>query len=76
MGLMGLWHGFAVQYIVYGLYHALLLIGHDLFARWNTSHKLWRDTLVWRAAGVVVTSQFVCFGFLIFSGHLSLGWFQ
>jgi membrane protein involved in D-alanine export len=72
MGLMGLWHGFAVQYIVYGLYHALLLIGHDLFTRWNTAHKLWRDTLTWRVAGVALTSQFVCFGFLIFSGHLSL----
>jgi membrane protein involved in D-alanine export len=76
MGLMGLWHGFAGQYLVYGLYHALLLIGHDLFTRWNTVHALWRDTLVWRAAGVAVTIQFVSFGFLIFSGHLSLSLFQ
>jgi membrane protein involved in D-alanine export len=72
MGLMGLWHGFAAQYLVYGLYHALLLIGHDLFTRWNTVHKVWRDTLIWRFAGVALTSQAVCFGFLIFSGHLSL----
>jgi membrane protein involved in D-alanine export len=76
MGLMGLWHGFAGQYLAYGLYHALLLIGHDLFTRWNRVHALWRDTLVWRMAGVVLTSQFVCFGFLIFSGHLSPRWFQ
>ena len=76
MGLMGLWHGFAVQYIVYGLYHALLLIGHDLFARWNTGHKLWRDTLAWRVVGVALTSQVVCFGFLIFSGHLNVTWLQ
>jgi membrane protein involved in D-alanine export len=73
MGLMGLWHGFAVQYILYGVYHSLLLVGHDLFTRWNTTHKLWRETRVWHVAGIVLTTQAVCFGFLIFSGHLSLG---
>jgi membrane protein involved in D-alanine export len=72
MGLMGLWHGFAAQYLIYGLYHALLLIGHDLFTRWNTVHKLWRETFLWRLAGIALTSQAVCFGFLIFSGHLRL----
>jgi membrane protein involved in D-alanine export len=55
---------------VYGLYHAMLLIGHDLFSRWNAVHRLWRDTPAWRAAGILLTSQFVCLGFLIFSGHL------
>jgi membrane protein involved in D-alanine export len=71
MGLMGLWHGFAVQYIAYGVYHAVLLTGHDLFSRWNKSHAVWGDSLGWRCAGIVVTSQFVCVGFLIFSGHLN-----
>jgi membrane protein involved in D-alanine export len=70
MGVMGLWHGFAVHYLVYGLYHALLLIGHDVFSRWNRVHRVWGDTRAWRLAGIIVTSQFVCFGFLIFSGHL------
>jgi len=70
MGLMGLWHGFAVHYLVYGLYHAVLLIGHDLFTRWNNVHRAWGNTPLWRLAGILVTSQFVCFGFLIFSGHL------
>jgi membrane protein involved in D-alanine export len=70
MGLMGLWHGFAVQYIGYGLYHATLLTCHDLFSRWNKAHQVWGDTFGWRCAGIVLTSQCVCFGFLIFSGHL------
>jgi membrane protein involved in D-alanine export len=70
MGLMGLWHGFALQYLVYGLYHAAMLIGHDVFTRWNKVHNLWGDSLRWRAAGVALTSQAVCFGFLIFSGRL------
>jgi membrane protein involved in D-alanine export len=70
MGLMGLWHGIEAQYIVYGLYHAALLTSHDLFSRWNKQHRLWGDSFAWQAAGVFVTAQFVCFGFLIFSGHL------
>ncbi len=72
MGLMGLWHGFEVQYIGYGLYHGALLTGHDIFSRWNKTHRLWGDGLLWRAAGILLTAQAVCFGFLIFSGHLKL----
>jgi membrane protein involved in D-alanine export len=71
MGLMGLWHGFAAQYIAYGLYHGALLTGHDIFSRWNKTHQLWGEGFVWRAAGVLLTVQAVCFGFLIFSGHLN-----
>jgi membrane protein involved in D-alanine export len=69
-GLMGMWHGLAPQYIVYGLYHAALLIGYDVFARWNEAHGVWKNSLPWRAAAIVVTFHLVAFGFLIFSGHL------
>lgn len=72
MGLMGLWHGFALHYVAYGLYHAALLIGNDLFNRWNKQHKFWGDGALWRCAGVALTCQSVCFGFLIFSGHFSI----
>ena len=34
-GLMGLWHGIEPYYLLYGLYHGTLLVGHDLFTRWN-----------------------------------------
>lgn len=69
-GLIGLWHGFEPHYILYGLYHAALLIAHDLFGRWNKTHQVWKDTPVYRAAGIFITFNFVCFGFLVFSGHL------
>jgi hypothetical protein len=32
--------------------------------------QAWTASPLWRAAGVVVTLDLVCFGFLIFSGRL------
>jgi membrane protein involved in D-alanine export len=72
MGLMGLWHGLEPRYIGYGLYHGALLTGHDVFSRWNKQHRLCGDGPLWHALGVLLTVQAVCFGFLIFSGHLSI----
>jgi membrane protein involved in D-alanine export len=70
-GLMGLWHGVEAHYLLYGLYHAGLLIGHDLFARWNQRRRLWGEGRLWQAAGIALTFNLVCFGFLLFSGHLT-----
>ena len=69
-GLMGIWHGTAPHYILYGLYHGGLLAGYDAFSRWNKQRKLWGNSPWWRAAEVFATFQCVCFGFLLFSGHL------
>ena len=73
-GAMGVWHGTATHYLVYGVYHACLITAHDVFARWNKPRadapcKLWGDSLVWNIGGALVTFQAVCFGFLIFSGR-------
>ena len=72
-GLMGLWHGFAVNFLIYGLYHALLLIGYDIFKRWNQKRRLLGDGPFAKTFSTLATAQAVCFGFLIFSGHLNLG---
>lgn len=71
-GLMGIWHGTAPNYILYGLYHGGLLAGYDAFSRWNKRSRLWGEGLVWRAASVALTFNCTCFGFLLFSGHLGL----
>ena len=73
-GLMGLWHGLSWNYIIYGFYHAALMTGYDLFARWNQPDpkrpaRLWGESLAWQGAAVFVTMHAVFFGFLIFSGH-------
>jgi len=69
-GLMGLWHGTAAHYLLYGLYHAVLLSGFDWFSRWNRTHKLWGEGRLWTVAAVLITFHVVAFGFLMFSGHL------
>ncbi len=33
--LMGVWHGLAIQYIIYGAYHALMMTGFNFFETWN-----------------------------------------
>jgi len=67
--LMGFWHGLEIQYILYGLYHALLMIGYNTFEQFNKKHKWWPQTSFTRIVSIVITFHFVCFGFYIFSGH-------
>jgi membrane protein involved in D-alanine export len=69
-GLMGLWHGTEAHYLLYGLYQASLLVGFDLFTRFNKAYKIWGDGPVWRGVSTLVTFHAVCFGFLLFSGHI------
>ena len=73
-GAMGFWHGTETHYLVYGVYHACLITAHDIFARWNQPRhdaptRVWGNSVGWNIAGVLVTFQAVCFGFLIFSGR-------
>jgi membrane protein involved in D-alanine export len=73
-GLMGLWHGMEPYYLLYGLYHGTLLVGHDLFTRWNKPRRVWGSGPLWRTAGTVLTFHMVCLGFLLFSGRIGPSW--
>ncbi|MDR7000673.1 membrane protein involved in D-alanine export [Neobacillus niacini] len=68
--LMGFWHGLAIQYIVYGMYHALLMVGYNTFEQWNKKHKWWPQNKFTKVFSILLTFHVVCFGFYIFSGHL------
>ncbi len=70
-GIMGVWHGLAWHFMLYGLYHAALLSGYDVFARWNKQRKFWPDGTGWRALNIVITFHAVAFSLLIFSGRLT-----
>ncbi|PFB64776.1 D-alanyl-lipoteichoic acid biosynthesis protein DltB [Bacillus cereus] len=72
--IMGIWHitgEHVYQYIIYGLYHAALFILFDVFERKNKKHKFWPNNKFTHVLAIVITFHVVCFGFLIFSGHLN-----
>jgi membrane protein involved in D-alanine export len=72
MGLMGLWHGTAWYYILYGLYHGVLLILSDLTERLNKKKKWWDESrLAFRLISIFITFNLVCFGLLLFSGYFA-----
>lgn len=69
-GIMGIWHGIQPQYILYGFYHAGLMIGFDFLDRKNKTRKFWGTGPIWNLLAILLTFQVVMFGFLIFSGRL------
>ncbi|KPU42798.1 peptidoglycan O-acetyltransferase [Oxobacter pfennigii] len=70
MGVMGIWHGTEIHYILYGLYHALLIISTDFFQRKSSWYKKNKNNEGFNYLSTAVTFNLVCFGFLIFSGYL------
>jgi membrane protein involved in D-alanine export len=73
--VMGFWHGFLPQYIIYGLYHAAAFILFDKFERFNKKHHFWAKDNPWvHGLSVVITFHVICFSFLIFSGRLNFLW--
>jgi membrane protein involved in D-alanine export len=67
--LMGLWHGLEIQYIIYGVYHALVMVAYNSFERFNKKHKWWPQNKYTHVAAIIITFHFICFGFYIFSGQ-------
>ncbi|MEE3481511.1 MAG: D-alanyl-lipoteichoic acid biosynthesis protein DltB [Lachnospiraceae bacterium] len=70
MGVMGLWHGTAVCYILYGLYHGALLSATEIYQKKSAFYKNHRNNKAFQVLEWAVTFHLVLFGFLIFSGHL------
>ncbi len=62
--LMGVWHGLAIQYIVYGLYHAAVMVSYNFFEKWNKKHKKWPANLITTVVSIVITFHVICFGFI------------
>ncbi|MDF2606210.1 MAG: hypothetical protein K0S34_400 [Bacillales bacterium] len=68
--LMGVWHGLEIQYVIYGIYHAFLMVAYNSFERFNKQHKWWPQNKVTHIINIIITFHAVCFGFYIFSGKL------
>lgn len=66
MGLIGLWHGSGATFLVWGLWHGLLLAGHRVIQRWR------REQGLVARGGWVAAETFLSWG-VTFS-LVSLGW--
>lgn len=71
MLLMGLWHGLSFDYILYGLYHGVLLAGTEIYQKKSKFYKQNKGKNWYKVLSWFITLNLVMFGFLIFSGYLS-----
>ncbi|MBQ1801523.1 D-alanyl-lipoteichoic acid biosynthesis protein DltB [Lachnobacterium bovis] len=70
MSVMGIWHGTDLNYIVYGVYHGVLLAITEIYEKKSKFHKKNKKKKWYHAIQWFVTFNVVMFGFLIFSGKL------
>ncbi|MCI9597327.1 MAG: D-alanyl-lipoteichoic acid biosynthesis protein DltB [Firmicutes bacterium] len=70
MLVMGAWHGFAPHYILYGLYHGLLLALTEIYQKKSKFYKTHKKETWYKRVSWFITLNMVMFGFLLFSGAL------
>ena len=69
MVLMGCWHGLTVEYLVYGLYHGVLLAACEAFQRKSGFYKKHRKQRWFRICSWAITMVAVFYGFALFGGQ-------
>lgn len=70
MLIMGCWHGLTWYYILYGLYHGVLLVLFEVIRKKSRFYKKHRKEKWFIAIEWFVTLHLVLIGFVIFSGRL------
>lgn len=68
MVLMGVWHGISWSYIVYGIYHGVLMATFELYQKKSKFYKKNKQKTWYKVLSWFVTMQLVMIGLLIFSG--------
>lgn len=74
MTIMGIWHGLEPHYIIYGVYHGLILAVTEIYQKKSKFYRNHKDKGWYRFGSWFLTLNLVMFGFLIFSGHISKIW--
>ncbi|MEG0071066.1 MAG: D-alanyl-lipoteichoic acid biosynthesis protein DltB [Raoultibacter sp.] len=72
MGLMGLWHGITLDYVLYGLYHGFLLAANDVYQKKSKFYRQHKNSRVYKALSWFVCLNAIMLGFALFSGQVSL----
>ena len=67
MTTMGLWHGFLLHYLIYGVYEGILLVITDYWVK-SKKYREFKKKKYYQAVCIVVCFQFIAFGMLLFSG--------
>ena len=73
MFIMGCWHGLTGYYILYGLYHGVLLVLFEIIRKKSAFYKKHKKDKWFMAASWFVTLHLVLIGFFIFSGRFTKG---
>lgn len=71
MGVMGVWHGLDIQYIIYGLYHGVLLSLTEIYQKKSKFHKKHKKERLYKFVSWGITFNLAMFGFFIFSGEFT-----
>lgn len=69
MTIMGLWHGFTLFYVAYGVYQGIMLVVTDFYLK-SKVYRRFKKTCYYDIVSRVVCFQIVAIGMLIFSGYL------
>ena len=71
MTLMGFWHGITPEYILYGVYHGILLAATEAFQKRSAFYKAHKNDTWFKLLSWFITINLVMFGFAIFSGQMT-----
>ena len=73
MTFMGFWHGVTPEYIIYGMYHGVLMASFEWYQKKSKFYKKNKNKTWYKITSWFITMHLVMFGFLIFSGK-PLSW--
>jgi len=68
MTISGLWHGAAFTFVIWGMYHGLLLITHNLYLKWKKRQAFARmfDHWLYKGISVFIFFHLICIGWVFF----------
>ena len=71
MAIMGVWHGITPDYILYGVYHGVLLAICEAYQKKSRFYKVHKNSRGYQVFSWAITMIAVFFGFALFSGQIS-----
>lgn len=74
MAIMGVWHGLESHYIIYGLYHGVIMAITEIYQKKSKFFKENKNKKLYKLCSWFINLNIVMFGFLIFSGYLRDVW--